>query len=928
MVKRSAGSSTEQAAALSGYSQFLCNWLAHNPHAYARLAESGVLDDAHIDPVDDAPSPEDEDFYRALRIYRHTTLAAIAWRDLAGVDDLDANLAALTRLAERCIEAGLQYAERMVAARHGVLCAPSGRPVRLSVVGMGKIGGRELNFSSDIDLIFSYVETATSDGRRPLDADAYLKRVARQLIHVLNASTAHGFVYRVDTRLRPFGDSGALVTRIGAMENYYQAHGREWERYAWVKARPVAGDIAGGRLLIRRLRPFVYRRYLDYGTFESIRDMKTLIDRQVARAELQDNIKLGSGGIREIEFVVQAFQLIRGGQEPVLQDNRLLPALACLAAHGHLDASTATALERSYRCLRRTENRLQMWLDQQTHELPDSAQQRQALAASMGFVDWPTFAEALTAVRRTVHRVFKRVFAEGEQQAPDAGPDVDALQAFWEGELNADDSARLLAAYGITDVAAVQAAIVSLQGQSRYRELQDRGRRWLLRLVPLLFMTAARTEAPDRALIRTLPVLDAIMGRSTYVALLVEYPEGLQTLMRLCAASPWISGHISQQPVLLDSLIETRHLYHPDERRQLAAALAAELEALPEQDLERKMDLLRRFAQREMLRIAAADVSNAMPLMIVSDQLTDLAEVVLEAALAMAWEQMSERYGVPRKANGEREDFCVIGYGKLGGLEMGYGSDLDLVFIYDGPREQMTAGERPLSHYAYFTRLAQRLVHILSIRTPAGRAYEVDLRLRPSGDAGLLVTPIDALRSYQFERAWTWEHQALVRARAVAGAARLAHQFEHMRIQVLAQPREPRALAADVLAMRERMRAALDHSHDNLLDVKQMHGGLIDIEFIAQFVALRYGYDCAELLMFSDTIRILETLESAGLAEYAQTRLLVSAYRAYRRHIHKQALQEQYALIEANELLDRRAAVQALWQLWIVDVAQPSTAAS
>lgn len=917
----SAGAVSNHRRHLGGYSLFLSNWLTHNPATYAHFLSQGVLSRADIDPVGDAPEPDTPDFYDALRAYRNMTLAAIAWRDLAGVDDLDANLAALTRLAQRCVEAGLSYAERQVAERHGALCSATGRPVRLIVIGMGKLGGRELNFSSDIDLIFSYVETAISDGRRPLDADAYLKRVAQRLIRVLNESTARGFVYRVDTRLRPFGDSGALVTRIGAMENYYQAHGREWERYAWVKARPIAGDLAGGRLLLRRLRPFVYRRYLDYGTFESIRDMKVLIDRQVARAELQDNIKLGSGGIREIEFVVQAFQLIRGGQEPVLQDNRLLHALACLADNGHLDASTATALDRSYRFLRRTENRLQMWQDQQTHELPETTQQRQVLAASMGFADWPAFVEALTAVRRTVHRVYKRVFVEAEDDAPQPGPDADALQALWEGELNDAQSTSLLAAYGISDAAAVRAAIASLQGQGRYRELQDRGRRWLLQLVPLLFATAARIEAPDRALIRTLSVLDSIIGRSTYVALLVEYPDGLETLMRLCAASPWISRHISQQPVLLDSLIETRHLYHPDDRKQLAAALAAEREALPDQDLELKMDLLRRFAQREMLRIAAADVSNAMPLMIVSDQLTDLAEVVLEAALTMAWEQMTERYGVPCKANGEREDFCVIGYGKLGGLEMGYGSDLDLVFVYDGARETLTDGERPLSHYAYFTRLAQRLVHILSIRTPAGRAYEVDLRLRPSGDSGLLVTPIDAFETYQRERAWTWEHQALVRARAVAGSARLAQQFERIRTTMLAQPREPGVLAGEVLAMRERMRGALDRSRNGELDVKQMRGGLIDIEFIAQFVALRYGSECDELLMFSDTIRILETLESAGLAAYADTRALVSAYRAYRRHNHKQALQEQYAMIDATELADRRTIVQTLWQRWIADVA-------
>lgn len=902
-------------------SEFLAGWVKQHPDEWAELQSSSLLEDPAADPVVSPPAPETGDFSAALRCYRNRVMAIIAWRDLAGIDTLEANLAALSHLAEHCIEAALQHAEKAVTERHGPLLDDVGKPIRLIVIGMGKLGGRELNFSSDVDLIFSRARSGQSDGKRSLDADAWLTRVAQRLVQVLGEVSKHGFVYRVDTRLRPFGDAGVLVASIGALENYYQVHGREWERYAWVKARPVAGDMAGGRLLIKKLRPFVFRRYLDYGTFESIREMKTLIDRQVVRAELQDNIKLGSGGIREIEFIVQAFQLVRGGQEPLLQDTGLLSTLGRLAEMRHLPVREAETLRRAYRFLRRLENRIQMWADQQTHDIPDAPRQRHALVAAMGYADWAVFDEALITVRADVHEAFENVFVSPLAGAPEKSPAEQQLLDLWEGELDAQESAALLAEYGIEDAAAVRAAIFDLRDQGRYRNLQQRGRRWLNRLIPLLFVAAADSGEPDQALVRTLSVLASAIGRSTYVALLVEYPNALATLLRLCAASPWITGQIRQQPTLLDTLLDPAQLYKPAGRDELIESLHTELAALPEQDLERKMDLMRRFAQQQMLRIAAADVSDAMPLMVVSDRLSDLAEVMLEAALDVAWEQMEERYSVPRTANGDRENFCVIGYGKLGGLEMGYGSDLDLVFLYDGASDQMTEGETSLSYHAFFTRLAQRLIHILSIRTPAGRAYEVDLRLRPSGDSGLMASQIAAFEHYQREKAWTWEHQALVRARVVAGSPELGRHFGAIRESILAQPRDEHVLAQKVLTMREKMRRSLNRSSGDVLDVRQMPGGLIDIEFMAQFAALRYGHECRELLIFSDTIRILETLESAGIADYNSIKALVSVYRAYRRRIHKRALQEQHATISADELVAPRAAVERLWQQWIVDVA-------
>ena len=905
---------------IAGLSRFLDNWCEANPQRLAWLAENGRLQQAGTPTLADPPDPRDDrDFDTALRRYRDESLAMIAWRDLAGVDTLENTLAALSRLAGLCIEAALVCAENQVEKRYGTLRDADGHAQRLIVIGMGKLGGGELNFSSDIDLIFAFRSPGESDGERSLDANGYFKRVARTLIQCLCETTADGFVYRVDTRLRPFGDAGALVASIGAMENYYQAHGREWERYAWVKARPVAGDIQGGQSLIARLRPFVYRRYLDYGTFESIRDMKRLIDRQVARADLQDNIKLGSGGIREIEFIVQAFQLIRGGQEPSLQDARLLPTLAKLTDAEHLPAHTADELDSAYRFLRRAENRLQMANDRQTHDLPDEARAREALAQAMGYDQWGAFAQAMQDTRGRVHEAFDQVFVSPQADDTEADRETERLNAFWNARLDDDEARALLAEYGIHDVDAVRDALSSMQNQRLYRTLKDRGRRWIARLIPLLFGAAARTADPDTALVRTIHVLSAIVGRSTYMALLVEYPAALSTLVRLCAASQWITSCIQAQPALLDSLLDPRQLYRPPRRAELAATLEEELSSIDVDDLELHMDTLRRFKQSASLGIAAADVTNAMPLMIVSDHLTELAEVVLDAALDMAWHQMVTRYGTPRGEDGQRAPFAIVAYGKLGGLELGYTSDLDLVFLYDGHRNAATDGERSLTQQAFFTRLAQRLIHVLSTQTTAGRVYEIDMRLRPSGKAGMMVSHIDAFHHYQRDKAWTWEHQALVRARAVSGDAALGERFGEIRREILATPRDERQLARDVYDMRDRMRRAKDESNEQQVDVKQMAGGLIDIEFIAQFVALRYGAECPELLIFTDAIRILETLESAGLASYDDIKTLTNAYRRYRRSIHAQALQRQRAMIAHGDWTDMRAAVARLWQRWIKD---------
>jgi glutamate-ammonia-ligase adenylyltransferase len=898
-------------------SAFLARWVKLHPTAVAQLAQTTPLGDKAITD----PAAAGASLGAALRRHRHAELARIAYRDLAGLDDLETILVALSDLADRCIEAALRGAELELDKRYGPIRDERGQPVRLTVIAMGKLGGRELNFSSDIDLIFAYDGAALAPSVGDLDADGHFRRIARSTIKLLSEVTAQGLAYRVDTRLRPFGDAGALVSSISAMEQYYQAHGREWERYAWIKARPVAGDLAGGRQLIATLRPFVYRRYLDYGAFESIREMKTLIEKEIARSESQANIKLGYGGIREIEFIAQVFQLIRGGREPELQDTRLRPTLAKLAAARHLDGDSARRLDGDYVFLRRLENRLQMVDDRQTHDLPTDPLEGERIAVMMGEADGATLRREIAAVRNEVHGLFETVFAlpakrAGARPAERARA---ALAALWGNRLGPAAAGELLSRHGITDTEQVLAALAELRAQSGYGSPDPRGQRWLAELVPALIVAASHNDSPTRAVLRSLQVIHAILGRSNYLALLIEYPAALATLVRLCAASQWITERIAAQPALLDSFVDPQQLYHPPRRTELAEALAAELAACGPDDLEQRMDTLRHFTQRTMLRIAAADVTDAMPLMIVSDRLTELAELVLAAALEMAWQQMRSRYGEPRLADGSPTPFTVLGYGRLGGLELGYRSDLDLVFVYARSAQETTqGGARELTPQVFFTRLAQRLIHILSLATPAGRAYAIDMRLRPSGDAGLMVSPLDAFARYQSDKAWTWEHQALVRARPVAGDAGLGERFAALRREILGRERDLAGLAGEIAAMRERMRRAKDATSQTHWDVRQMPGGLVDIEFMAQFAVLAYGHRCPELLIFTDAIRILETLESAQLVPFDEIQALTHAYRDYRRMAHAAALQRQPAMIaRASRREGLRQRIAELWAQWI-----------
>ena len=847
-----------------------------------------------------------------LRQFRRREMVRIAWRDIAGWADLDETLADLSALARACIEVALDRLYEWHSNDFGVPRGRhSGEPQRLVVLGMGKLGAGELNFSSDIDLIFAYPEDGETEGARGRTNQEFFLRLGQRLIGALNQQTGEGYVFRVDMRLRPFGDAGPLVASFNAVESYYQTHGREWERYALIKASVVAGDKEAGQRLLESLRPFVYRRYLDYGSFESLREMKAMISQQVASKGLENNVKLGAGGIREVEFIGQAFQLIRGGRDPALQQRSIRKILAYLGRQGYLPGYAAKALDEAYLYLRRTENRIQEINDQQAHELPADEPNRQRLALAMGYDQWRDFELDLERHREIVHSHFEQVFAAPQREA--AGQD-DALEAVWAG---APGSAGLLAQRGFDHPEAVLDIIARLRDSRRYKSLTRQGRERLDRLMPLLLAASAACDNPDETLRRVVSLIEAIARRSAYLALLVENPMALSQLVKLCSASPWIATYLARYPLLLDELLDPRALYAPLEKAVLERALAREM-AQAGDDEEQQMEALRHFKHAQVLRVAAADVSGIYPLMEVSDHLTEIAEVLVAKAVELAYEHMVARYGRPRckeGAAGREPGFVVVAYGKMGGIELGYGSDLDLVFLHGGEGEGMTTdGERSIDSAVFFTRLGQRIIHTLTAHMPAGVLYEVDSRLRPSGASGMLVSSIDAFAKYQREEAWTWEHQALVRARPVAGDEALARRFEAIRREVLGRPRDSEALRREVVEMRRKMRQQLDRAGAGEFDLKQSEGGIADIEFMVQYSILRWAHDHPALLDFTDNIRQLETLGREGLLARDDADTLAEAYRAYRATAHRLTLQDAKPIVSDTEFEALRRQVKRIWR--------------
>ncbi len=857
---------------------------------------------------------DEQSLRRVLRQWRLRESLRIAWRDLSGLADLDEVLALMTELADVSVQLTLDHCYRWLGQKNGLpMGEASGRPVHFIVVGLGKLGGRELNFSSDIDLMFAYAEEGATDARRPISNHEFFTKLGRQLISNLEDFTEDGFVFRVDMRLRPNGRSGPLALSFDAVEHYYQTHGRDWERYALLKARVVAGNSHTGEQLLERLRPFVYRKYLDFGAIEAIRDMKQMIARELGRKSISNNIKLGQGGIREIEFIVQSLQLIRGGREPDLQTNRLFEALNSLADSGVLDPQIADELEIAYRFLRNVEHRLQMVAEQQTHLLPKSPDAQQRLAVAAGFEQWTQFETHILSTMSTVHGHFSQVFATDADKLSDA-----TLHAkdIWLGILDESATGRGLAKAGYADADAALQRLRTFRHSHTYQIHSKYGRERLDRLMPLLIAQAADTEDPNQTLHRLMQLVESIGRRSAYLMLLVENPLALTELVKLSAASAWITNWISQHPLLLDELLQpisSSPLISPGEIRTEIEQRLASIEA---DDLETQMEVLREVHHAQILKVAAADVLDYLSSKEVARHLCAIAELLLQYVVNVAEASQRNKFGSPSAIKEEQHpEFGIVAYGKLGSLELGYHSDLDLVFIHDGavPQGSTQGGRRSISNQQYYGRLGQRIVHILTTRTATGVLYEIDTRLRPSGRAGPLVTSMSAYAAYQRKRAWTWEHQALVRARMISGGDRLQQRFETIRHQVLTQYRDPDTLRRDIREMREKMVAAHDQSDQQVFDLKQGKGGIVDIEFIVQYYVLRWAHGFPDLARPRSSLGILDELQTAGLLHDAHHRLLTDAYNRYLTAELRLKLTEKPSLVGVSELTELRREVADLW---------------
>jgi glutamate-ammonia-ligase adenylyltransferase len=855
------------------------------------------------------------DLMDSLRRFRRRHMVRIAWRDIAGWATLDETLSDLSNLADACIDFVYRRMYATLVARYGTpRGAESGEAQPMMILGMGKLGGRELNFSSDIDLILLYPEDGETDGTRSIDNAEFFMRLGQKIVQLLAAPTVEGFVYRVDLRLRPFGDSGRLALSFASFEHYLQQHGRDWERYAYVKARALTSTELFPSLYDEILRPFVYRRYLDFSVFESLRDMKAMIAREVERRELKDNIKLGPGGIREIEFIVQAFQLIRGGSDRRLQGRELRKILPQLVGQRLLRQSAVQELEAAYLHLRMLENRLQEWNDEQTHQLPEDAVARERLALAMNAGSWEELAAETSAHRQRVeHHFTQTVFGPAQRTDGIAGA------ATFDLESEAAERARMLVSCGMADPDPINARLEELRSSTYYRRLDETGRRRLRDLLARILPMLASDASATTTLARILRIFEKIGGRTVYLALLTENAAALGRLVKLCARSQFLADLIAAQPLLLDELIDERVVEEPPSREQFAIDLAASRSRMQHEDPERQVEILRQFQSAAMFRVAVADLTAGLPLMKVSDRLTDIAELIVQETLSLAWAQITAKHGVPRYIDEHGEErtasMIVVAYGKLGGLELGYGSDLDLVFLHDSTGEsQRTDGAQPLDNTMFFQRLGQRLVHLLTVHTAAGRLYEVDTRLRPGGNRGLLVQSLAAFREYEFQEAWTWEHQSLLRARAIAGDPKVCEQFEQARIEVLRKAVRRDGLKDEVRKMRQRMRDNLSKARPGQFDLKQDAGGVADIEFLVQYWMLEWADRYPEIVTFSDNIRQLESLGSGNLVPQARVDFLVDTYRKYRQRLHRLALDGAGNVVEDTEFVAERQGVIEIWQ--------------
>ncbi|MGM0654100.1 MAG: bifunctional [glutamate--ammonia ligase]-adenylyl-L-tyrosine phosphorylase/[glutamate--ammonia-ligase] adenylyltransferase [Thermodesulfobacteriota bacterium] len=902
------------------FSPFTAEHVTANPLILDRFGKSGDLDTSYAPGDikkklgDFIGDNQDSAGVRArLLEFKVYEIIRIAWRDLTGAAPLSETMADLSDLACACISFGFEQLYPVLTQKWGTPRDSNGHAQNIVVLGMGKLGAGELNFSSDIDLIFVYPDSGQTDGDRSISNDEFFTKLCREFIKLFSMGNGTHF-YRVDTRLRPFGDSGPLVMNAEAFEHYYQSQGREWERYAMIKATPVAGDIAAGNTIIQALKPFIFRRYLDYGAFDSFRDMKQRITLQVKNAKLKHNIKIGAGGIREIEFFGQLFQLIRGGVEPALQARPILLVMDTLVEKKLIDKKECDELKDAYHFLRLVENRLQAYQDRQIHDIPEDPVQRQILALSMGYEDENAFYTELSRIQGVVHKHFSGLLVQADDEDNDSSSQE--LKQIWDSITDPQFHGEDFSISGYEDTGSVVRLLKALAAHPHTRQLSQTGRNKLSQLLPHLIKKVGEHPDSDEVMAKLIDLVATIERRTCYLSLLIENKGALDNLIVLARKSPWIISFLSRHPVLLDELMDPVSLYSPPKRDMLEQEMERSMARVPKGDLEHLLEELNIFRQINTLRVAAADVSGNFSPMKVSDHLTWIAEIILNQVVVSSWQIVAEKYGYPKGMDGKGIEGCgfiVIAYGKVGGLEMGYKSDLDLVFIFDAESGYTSGIERSIDIGRFYSNLGQRIINALTMHTPAGTLYGADMRLRPGGDSGTIITHIQAYEDYLKNQAWTFEHQALIRARPVAGDPSLFKRFDTLRKKILTRERDDSILKKEVGQMRERMRRQRLKYEPGLFDLKQSRGGIVDIEFIVQYLVLRHACDHPDLLEWTDNIRLLQALSVDALISGEESSILQNAYVTMRKTIHRLTLQERSANVDEDQFSEQAAKVTQIY---------------
>ncbi len=896
-------------------SPYVCEQLTNNPIFIEDLLCTSDLFNAekHLDYSNDiikilSDPNSNGNVNKIIRRYRNQQMIRIAWRDIAGWASIDEILYDLSILAEAFVSETFEYLFQNFCNKHGYPINRKGQIQKIVILGMGKLGAWELNFSSDIDLIFFYEEDGYFNDKKNTSYYEFYTKLIQLFIRTIDNITEDGFVYRIDTRLRPFGESGPLVMNLDGMETYYQSQAREWERYAMVKARVIAGDYDAGNRFQSIITSFVYRRYLDYRAFGELRHLKKKITQELQRKDRIDNIKLGPGGIREIEFIGQAFQLIRGGREVELRERSIIKILETIGDKGYLPIDLVNKLINSYRFLRVVENRLQQYSDMQVHDLPIDNIQKNVLSSSLGYSEWSLFKEKINEVRQNVHEIFSLVIDSPQRLDDDLS--IDWL------EINKTGLIKKLNEIGYIDLDSSVNIYFEFLNSYSIRHITARGSIELNKLLPLILNAILYCGNQTETLERVLKLLESVAGRNVYFTLLSENPIALSQLIKLSSASSWIVNYISKYPLLLDELLDPRTLYSPLSLESLNVELNYTLTNIDLDDFEQFLTSLRMFKNTHVLRIAAADLIGVIPIMVVSDYLTWLAEVLIKCVLEQAWIYTKNKYGLPPNSDEFMiPGFAVIAYGKMGGIELGYSSDLDLVFLYDCSSESaLTDGSHQISTAQFYARVVKRMITIFTTQILSGTLYEIDLRLRPSGNSGLLVCSIEAYEKYQMEQAWIWEQQALVRARFIAGDVSLGEKFNNVRLRSLCRQRDGIALRHEVRQMRNKMRENLEIKLENHFDLKQSNGGIADIEFIVQFSVLLNAHTFPSITQFTDVVRLLDCLSDIGYLSQKETQHLKDAFCLYREQSHRTSLLEKPAIVLNFEFQEISSRVQQIWQ--------------